>query len=706
MSNDLIEFDPKIAKWASNVFRAFFGKFQGLTTAQKKSFIPIVNGLDTLLLSGTGSGKTEAAVVPLVCRYFVENLSQNGTSILYVVPTKALANDVEKRLQIPLSNLNLSVAIRHGERDDTTRKNIPDILITTPESLDVLVTTKPGYLESVKAVIIDEAHLLLNASRGFQLAIVLSRIQVHLERSFQIIGLSATVENGHELWNFFRPNTQCVLVDAVDPKELKHLIYLNQTRLNLQEKLSEIINKRLSGIKILIFVDSRRECDELASELRDSLAGKIDVWAHHASLSPEVRLEVELAINSGKRAICVATPTLELGIDIGDIDLVILWGRPPEWQNFLQRIGRGNRRENFSTVICAVPAGDSVGLENQLGFQSVIHQIKNRFLPKTNAHILYGVVLQQICVILSQAEGRFLPMSLFLKIFAPWPEISAEVLRAIFASLGEANLVVKDGNGRGYGPGQRTFEIRDKRLIWSNLGTNSNSVSVLEGSKILGNIPYSNLFRINSGDVINFNAQKYRVTEISTKNIKVVPTTAMVSKSVRFGGISHSTHPSLLFAINSYLVSNDQIEVRPRSEHVNLQEFIDQVRPSVQSGEIPFFLEDGKYLYLTFAGLLLNSVIARTLNINIKQTSQLFLKSDTQIDFSKLPFSLDSQIADIGEFLASNIELSPFQSLLPPELLSLEIHNLWRNQNFFTETWQRLATSRTRYLGEANLRLG
>lgn len=199
------------------IARTFFGNFSTLGPIQLGSIKPILDGLDTLILSGTGSGKTEAAVAPSVQLHLEKMLVSETPVILYISPTRALANDIYKRLEPAFSQLGLAIGIRHGEHDDTVRAEIPKFLITTPESLDILLTGRPKLLEEVEVVLVDECHLLFNTHRGFQLAVVLRRLEIFLEHELLVIGMSATVGDGYALWKFFRPKKKCLHSEYAKP---------------------------------------------------------------------------------------------------------------------------------------------------------------------------------------------------------------------------------------------------------------------------------------------------------------------------------------------------------------------------------------------------------------------------------------------------------------------------------------------------------
>src|SRR5689334_10478068 len=209
---------------AQPVGSAFYGAFKELRPCQREAIRPILEGHDVLLLSPTGSGKTEAVLAPLIQKYAREMRAAAGTTILYITPTRALANDLFRRLLPALEKLNISVGIRHGEQNDLARVRKPNVLITTPESLDVLMVSGERSIASARAIVLDEIHLTYNTQRGFQTATLLRRLELAAGSRHQVIGLSATVADSKDIWAFFRPGIDPVVVREEGRKPLDYHI--------------------------------------------------------------------------------------------------------------------------------------------------------------------------------------------------------------------------------------------------------------------------------------------------------------------------------------------------------------------------------------------------------------------------------------------------------------------------------------------------
>ncbi len=366
----------------------FETSFAAPTAPQAAAWPIIARGDSTLLVSPTGSGKTLAAFLWCLNRLLVEPPPDKAARcrVLYISPIKALAVDIERNLQHPLRGIveearrrgdpvtPLLVSVRSGDTPAAERaafrRHPSDILITTPESLYLLLTSDARRaLASVDTVIVDEIHALVPAKRGAHLALSLERLETICAKSPQRLGLSATQRPLDEVANFlggcgaghipYRPVT---VVNAGLRKELRLTVDLpvhTSAQNTLQASLWTAIYPRLlelirSHQTTLIFVNSRRLAERLAGILND-LAGELLVRSHHGSLAREQRFQVEEQLKAGALRALVATSSLELGIDMGTIDLVVQIESPPSVARGLQRIGRSGHRANDVSEGVIVP---------------------------------------------------------------------------------------------------------------------------------------------------------------------------------------------------------------------------------------------------------------------------------------------------------------------------------------------------------------
>ncbi|MDW9414207.1 DEAD/DEAH box helicase [Sinorhizobium meliloti] len=315
-----------------------------LRPTQRDAIAPIHSGEDVLLLAPTAGGKTEAAFLPLLSR--ATSQSWTGLSILYLCPLKALLNNLEPRLNRYVGFVGRKMGLWHGDVGGPARKRLlrdaPDVLLTTPESVEaILVSARIDHqslLNGLQAVVVDELHAFASDDRGTHLLAILARLERLAGRRLQRIGLSATVGNPSDLLAWLTRNRGGRIIgsDAGPPTGDFLADYVGSV-----ENAVTVLSRIHRGERRLIFSDSRARVEELASGLRR--AG-VRTFVSHGSLSADERRQAEAAFASDPDCAIVATSTLEMGIDVGDLDRVIQVGAPPSVASFLQRMGRSGRR--------------------------------------------------------------------------------------------------------------------------------------------------------------------------------------------------------------------------------------------------------------------------------------------------------------------------------------------------------------------------
>lgn len=315
-----------------------------LRPTQLAAIAPIHAGAHCLLLAPTAGGKTEAAAIPILSKMLRESWA--GTSVLYICPIKALLNNLEQRLTYYAGLVGRTVAVWHGDVSQSRKmkamKEAPDILLTTPESIEAMLISvrvdRPTWFGNLRAVVVDELHAFAADDRGWHMRSVLQRLEHYLNQPLQRIGLSATVSNPQELLQWFAPVGERQVVGSATVSTDADVTIDHVGSL---ENAATVISRLHRGEKRLVFCDSRSSAEQLSSMLR---AKGVRTFVSHASLSAGERKQAEAAFAEEKDCVIVATSTLELGIDVGDLDRVIQIDSPSTVSSFLQRMGRTGRR--------------------------------------------------------------------------------------------------------------------------------------------------------------------------------------------------------------------------------------------------------------------------------------------------------------------------------------------------------------------------
>jgi ATP-dependent Lhr-like helicase len=320
-----------------------------LREVQEQAYVAASSGKDVLVIAPTAGGKSEAALIPVM-----DDILKNGRpgiACLYLSPLKALINDQEERFATFCIPTSLSVMKWHGDVAKGERSwkdgEPPHFLMITPESLEVLLQEKTmaADLRNVRAIIIDELHAFVESERGVHLKVLLDRMDRITGRPVQRIGLSATMGNPEEVLSWLSDNRQESALVAI-PSVPKDKEFIFTVEAEEKDRIDAIV-RVAAGSKALVFVNSRTD----AEKLMKALSGRIrNLFIHHSSLAPEMRRRAEEAISSMDGACIICTSTLELGIDIGDLDVVVQVGPPPSVSSFLQRMGRSGRRGKAARV--------------------------------------------------------------------------------------------------------------------------------------------------------------------------------------------------------------------------------------------------------------------------------------------------------------------------------------------------------------------
>jgi ATP-dependent Lhr-like helicase len=531
--------------------------------------------------------------------------------------------------------------------------------------------------------VLDEAHLLFNTQRGLQVGLTLRRLELWLESEPQVVALSATIGTASEVWRFFRPGRTVVDVAVTGGRPLEYRIRLDESDGDLAARV-----RSLADQKVLIFVNSRKECELLVDRLRSVGLDPGRVFAHHSSLSNDLRLHVEAVFAEVQHGVCVATSTLELGIDIGSIDLVILHGVPADWKALAQRVGRGNRKQTHIEAVFSVPVRTKrpATLLDHLSFQGLLAEMNSGADGKVVAQELLGAYAQQLCSELD-ARGTFLGINRLVAIGEPWGHLDRRTTVEILDSLVEAGVLQKHPAYNRYGPDDGLHELRERWQIWSNFSGSGQTIDVRTNTRHVGQISTGNLQALQVGDVILLGGQRWRIDRMSPRDVVVSSTQSKPNREVQQDGTPITPSRSLVDWIRRVICdSAEGANVHPRPAASRLTALVEPIREALRAGLIPLHRAGSHFHYLTFAGSLINDTLAARFGVP-ELSDSIVLTMKTPLDVSEIPDLVD-ELA-VGT-LSSPRERSGFQNLLPDHLISQEDHSILLSEPVLGGTLHRL----------------
>jgi ATP-dependent Lhr-like helicase len=412
-----------------------------LREVQEQTYSAVATGSDVLVIAPTAGGKSEAALIPVM-----DDILKNGrmgVTCLYISPLKALINDQEDRFRDFCIPTSLSVMKWHGDvpKGDRSWKDgePPHFLMITPESLEVLLQEKKLSLDlrRVRTIIIDELHAFVESDRGVHLKVLLDRMDRITKRPVQRIGLSATAGNPGEVldWLSDGRHTAEIVEVSSPPREKQFLFIVNTEEKDRINALVRIVD----GKKALVFVNSR----SIAEKLMKASAGRIrNLHIHHSSLSPATRKTSEEAFSSQEGACIICTSTLELGIDIGDLDVVIQVGPPNSVSSFLQRMGRSGRRGKSAYMAWVLQNPCELLCSLAIIECATRKEVENLVPPKKP----YNVLLQQIFLYL-YIHSRVSRKQLTASVLSPpvFKDLEPKILDQIVNHLIQSGYLTMDG---------------------------------------------------------------------------------------------------------------------------------------------------------------------------------------------------------------------------------------------------------------------
>jgi len=552
----LDDFHPAVASW-------FLKTFPAPTDAQLAAWPCIRSGRSTLVAAPTGSGKTLTAFLSALDELVQQGLANGGvlpdeTLAVYVSPLKALSNDIRLNLQVPLEGiaaelaqrglppLDIRTAVRTGDTTQQERnalkKRAPHILVTTPESLYVLLGSDSGrrMLATARTVIVDEIHALAGSKRGSHLALSLERLDALCGRRLPRIGLSATQKPIEAVARFLvggasvtsEAPVDCAIIDVghvrardlaleIPPVPLE-AVMSNEAWELVYNRLAELIGQHRTT---LIFVNTRRMAERAARHLTEHL-GKEAVAAHHGSLAKEHRFDAEQRLKRGELRVLIATASLELGIDIGDVDLVCQMGSPRAIAPFLQRVGRSGHHVGGMPKGRLFPASRDDLIECAALLDCVRRgELDALQIPRAPLDVL----AQQIVAEVSSAEWSEDALFDLMRRAAPYAELARDQYDAVLRMLAE-------GYTSRHGP-RGAYLHRDAVSGTLRGRRGGKLVAVTSGGTIPENADYAvilepqamNIGTVNedfaveslAGDVFQLGNASYRILRVEAGRVRV-----------------------------------------------------------------------------------------------------------------------------------------------------------------------------------------
>ncbi len=505
-----------------NLIKEKFGK---LNEIQEKAIPLILNEKNVIVSAPTGSGKTECALIPIFNKLLKEKISIFS---LYVTPLRALNRDLLSRIEWWANKLDLEVSVRHSDTSLYERRKqsifAPNILITTPETLNIILVGKRirEFLKNVKYVIIDEIQEFLDSKRGSQLACLIKRLKLLSKQKIVFIVLSATISDLKEIEKIFDEKFE--VVSTIQNKKYKIDVLLEE---DLKKRIEKIVEKIKKYKSTLIFTNTREQAELLANRIK-SFDKNLKIEVHHSSLSKEVREKVEEELREGKLNACIATSSLQLGIDIGHIDFVIQYNSPRQVSQLIQRIGRGKHKISEISeglIICE-------NFEDYLEAKNILEKMKENYLEKQKVfeNCLDVLALQIIGLLLEYGKMDINEIFKIVKEIQIYKNLSQKEFFELIKFLKNHKFIFLDGNiARASKKGLKLY-FENTSLIPD---TKQLKIINVEENKVIGmldesfvrtelEIGSSILVKGEIWDVLNIDEEKVEVA-LSNKKEAIIP---------------------------------------------------------------------------------------------------------------------------------------------------------------------------------------
>ena len=641
-----------------------------LRPTQLAAIEPIHAGANCLLLAPTAGGKTEAAIIPMLSRMLTE--AWPATSVLYICPIKALLNNLEPRLSYYAGLVGRRVEVWHGDvsqsRKQRALKDAPDLLLTTPESIEAMLISaridRQNWFGNLQTVIVDELHALAADDRGWHLRSVLHRLDQYLKRPLQRVGLSATVSNPQELLEWFAPRGERIVVGSASVSTDADVTIDHVSSL---ENAATVITRLHQGQKRLVFCDSRSSAEQLSSMLRGR---GVRTFVSHASLSAAERKQAEAAFSEEKDCVIVATSTLELGIDVGDLDKVIQIDAPSTVSSFLQRMGRTGRRGDSERNCLFLTTNDNAFLLAlgiaQRWSEAWVEAARPPAAP-------WSIVAQQAMASVLE-HGELPAHGLRDLLSGAFPELAPGKIQLLIENLVSSEFLIRGEDLVSVGPRmEREFGRGHYRELLASF-TGPMLLTGRHGSAEVGFIDPTALSGDKRDQLILLAGRSWQITGIEWAKKTVWLEPAKEGGKARWMGSARSLSGDVCHGIRSVLATGPSaaftLSMRARDALNFLQ---DEMKISAGTSFIVSRRSDASNRTLTFAGTKFNRTIARrasTPGNKIKFDALGVLAMPAMFEHSGSAFA-ELNADDLAIFS----EAIKFAACLPPSLLAKSIQS-------------------------------
>lgn len=588
--------------------------FSGLRPVQEAAATAILDGHNSVVLAPTAGGKTEAAFFPLISQ--IDRGSWSPISVIYVAPIRALLNNLEPRIQRYAQMVGRRAFKWHGDVSAADKKRFvadpSDILLTTPESLEVMLMSRKvpaaRLFAGLRAVIIDEIHAFVGDDRGGHLAAVLERLSRFCGRDIQRIGLSATVGNPDDILRWVAGSSQRQ-GKVVDPGGSRREPAIAIDWVATLPNAAKMIARLHPGKKRLVFVDSRRRVEALGQALRDE---GVDTFVTHSSLSVSERHAAEKAFEEGHNCVIVATSALELGIDVGDLDHIIQIDAPPTVAAFLQRMGRTGRRPHTVTN-CTFLATEDKGL---LRAAAIVRLFRSGFvesvrIPTKAAHLL----AHQLMAMTIQQDGG-VPITdwwAWISAASPFQGLTEDDRRELVDHMLREEILFASGGRYSLGArGEKLYGWRNFAELYAVFSA-PQTLRVLFGTQEIGHID-AIFAQQETLEKLSFilGAKAWRAVHIDWKEAIVRVEPVGEGNLARWQGAPELLGRTICQAVREVLVSGDLDAEWSQRAQARLTEL--RAEYDLPAGSPVSLVSDTQGLRLwTFAGGRANNLLGRVL---------------------------------------------------------------------------------------------